>query len=54
MGLLGEVKKGASGVGVVRYKTLVEICESEEGSYVFYCGGGGPVSDPSYFYRIHS
>ena len=48
MSFLGEVKKGASGVRVVRYKASIEICESQEGSYVFDCRGDGPVSDPSH------
>ena len=37
MGFFGEVKKGASGVRVVRYESLVEVRESKKGSYVFDC-----------------
>ena len=53
MSLLGEVKKGASSVRVMRYEALVEICESQEGSYIFDCRGDGPVSDPSYLNWVH-
>ena len=53
MSLLGEVKKGASSVRVMRYKASVEICKSQEGSYIFDCRGGGPVSDPSYLDWVH-
>ena len=53
MGFLGEVKKGASGVRVMRYEVPVEICESQEGLYIFDCQGNGPVSDPSYSDWVH-
>ena len=53
MSLLGEVKKGASDVRVMWYKALIEICKSQEGSYVFDCQGDGPVSNPSYLDWVH-
>ena len=53
MSFLGEVKKGTGGVRVMRYKAPVEICESQEGSYILDCRGNGPVSDPGYLNWVH-
>ena len=53
MSLLGEVKEGVSGVRVMRYKASVEICKSQEGSYIFDRQGGGPVCNPCYLDWVH-
>ena len=53
MGLLGEVKKGASGVGVVRYKSPVEVSESQEGVDIFDCRGDRPICDSGYLDWVH-
>ena len=53
MSFLGEVKKGASSVQVMWNEAPVEICESQEGSYVFDCRGDGPVCEPSYLDWVH-
>ena len=37
----------------MRYEASVEICESQEGSYIFDCRGNRPVSDPGYFDLVH-
>ena len=41
--LLGEIKKGASYVGVVGNKVSVEIGEAEERANVFHLGWGRPA-----------
>ena len=53
MCFFGEVKERPSGVRVVGYKALIEICEPQEGSYILDCQGNGLVSDSCHFDWVH-